>query len=69
MNLIANDDLVLLAAHPALRLVGQNNRWVPAPGNPRAIATRGRDVRRLVQLGKLKFGNKSRTFVIPTEAP
>jgi hypothetical protein len=56
MTRLEGDEAILGAAcGSSLRLVGQNNLWVPAPRNPRALAVSGRDVRRLVAEGKLTF--------------
>jgi hypothetical protein len=55
MTRLEGDEAILGAACTSLRLVGQNNLWIPAPRNPRALAVSGRDVHRLVAEGKLKF--------------
>jgi hypothetical protein len=59
-------DEITALARPALRRLGQCNRWVPAPANPQGVSVKSRDVHRLVKLRALKWGNRCQSFVVKT---
>jgi hypothetical protein len=54
-------------ANPALRRLGQNNRWAPAPGNPKHVYVKSREVHEAVRMNILQWGNRCRSFVVKTD--
>jgi hypothetical protein len=65
MKVLDDDNLILFAARVALRMDGHRDRWVPSPSHDASVRVLGCDVQRLVRAGKLEFGNRSKTFVVP----
>ena len=59
-----SDEEIIALAQPALRKLGQNNRWAPAPRNPARVYVHSRTVHRLIRQGALVYGNRCGSFVV-----